>query len=95
MNRLLTVADAAERLGVSPDLIYILVSKRLISCVRVGSGKARPRLRIEEEAIERYIETHRVIATDEPAPAPAPAEKAIRFGRRRSLSHLLEAGRYV
>jgi excisionase family DNA binding protein len=64
---LLSVKDAAARLGVSPGLIYSLVTGRKLRYVRVGNGRGR--LRIPEDAIEEYLAR----STFAPQEAKAPA----------------------
>jgi excisionase family DNA binding protein len=49
---LLTVKEAAERLSVSPTLVYALCSKGLIRHERHGLGRGV--IRISEEALEEY-----------------------------------------
>jgi excisionase family DNA binding protein len=50
---LLSVKDAASRLGVSAGLIYSLVAGRKLRFVRVGNGRGR--IRIPEDAIDEYL----------------------------------------
>jgi excisionase family DNA binding protein len=64
---LLTVKQAAERLRVSPGLIYSLVGGRKLRFVRVGNGRGR--LRIPEDAIEEYL-ARSTFAPQEPKAVP-------------------------
>jgi excisionase family DNA binding protein len=50
---LLTVKGAAERLAISPTLVYSLVAGRKLRFMRIGNGRGR--IRIPEEAIEEYL----------------------------------------
>jgi excisionase family DNA binding protein len=72
---MLTVKQAAERLGVSPGLIYSLVSARKIRYTRVGHGRGR--LRIPEDALEEYV-AKATFGVEETKPEP----------RRFRLKHL-------
>lgn len=49
----LTVKEAAARLGVSPALVYSLVSARKLRYCRIGNGRGR--IRIPEDAIGEYL----------------------------------------
>ena len=49
----LTVKQAAERLGVSAQTIYALCSARLLRHSRIGLGRGR--IVISEEAIAEYL----------------------------------------
>jgi excisionase family DNA binding protein len=51
-TRPLTVKEAAERLGVSPGLVYALVRTGKIRHERHGTGRGT--IRITEEALEEY-----------------------------------------
>jgi excisionase family DNA binding protein len=52
MGALLTVRQAAERLGVSPALVYALVAGKRIRHERHGLGRGV--VRIPEDALEEY-----------------------------------------
>jgi excisionase family DNA binding protein len=75
---LLTVAQASERLGVKPGLVYQLVATRRLRHCRIGRGRGV--IRIPEDAIEEYLRS----VTVEPCGALTP-EKAV---RRVKLRHL-------
>ena len=49
---MLTVKQAAERLGVSPALIYALCRRRAIDHLRLGLGRGA--VRISEEALAEF-----------------------------------------
>lgn len=57
-DRLLTVHEAAEILGIHAVTLRSWVRRGRIAVVRIGTGKKR-RLRFEVETIRRYIERHR------------------------------------
>lgn len=44
----LSVADAAEVLGVSDDLVYELIARRELPCLHLGRRKPVPRRAIEQ-----------------------------------------------
>ncbi len=50
---MLSVKQAAEKLGVSVSLTYSLITGRRIRHFRVGNGRGR--IRIPEEAIGEYL----------------------------------------
>jgi excisionase family DNA binding protein len=75
---MLTVKQAAERLRVSPSLVYSLIAARELAHVRIGFGRGL--IRISEESICEY-EQRRSVSVAEPTPAPAPR-------RRAALKHL-------
>lgn len=51
----LSVADAAEALGVSEDLVYELTQRGELPCLRLGRRKVIPR-RVIEAVIERAMD---------------------------------------
>jgi excisionase family DNA binding protein len=77
---MLTVKAAAERLGVSPALIYALVAARKIRHER--HGLRRGAIRIPEDALDEYrarctVDVGEAPDADqeEPVPVPAPERK--------------------
>ena len=54
---MLTVADVAERLGVSVSLVYEIVAKGDISCYRIGPRRGA--IRFEEEDVDAYLKSRR------------------------------------
>jgi excisionase family DNA binding protein len=58
---LLTVEEAAERLGVGRSTLYVLMSRGEVASLRVGRLR-----RIEPEALTAFIARHRA---DQPPPA--------------------------
>jgi excisionase family DNA binding protein len=63
---LLTVKQSADRLGVSPGLVYSLVAGHKLRFVRVGNGRGR--IRIPEDAIDEYVNRATVAPRDEQPP---------------------------
>ena len=58
---MLTVAQAAERLGVDPRQVYHYIAAGLLAAVRYPTRHGRPGgpLRIEETAVDAFIAGHR------------------------------------
>ena len=50
---MLTVKQAAQRLGVSPTTVYGLCQRRLLPHIRIGLGRGA--VRIREEDLEEYV----------------------------------------
>jgi excisionase family DNA binding protein len=50
---LLTVAETAERLGVSVALVYRMAAQREVEHVRVGIGRGK--ILFQESEIEKYL----------------------------------------
>lgn len=69
---MLTVKQAAERLGVSPSLVYGLIAARELAHVRVGFGRGL--IRITDESICDY-ERRRSVSVAEHNAAPVPRRK--------------------
>jgi excisionase family DNA binding protein len=72
---LFTVKQVAERLGVSPGLVYALCARKRIRHERHGLGRGK--LLIPEDALEEYRRRQTVGAEPEgraelPAPRPEP-----------------------
>lgn len=76
---LLTVKQAAERLGISPALTYSLVAGRKLRFCRVGNGRGR--IRIPEDAIGEYLArcTFEAGEDSQPVSAPTPKLKHLRL----------------
>lgn len=64
----LTVKEAAERLGISPGLMYALVAARKVRHERHGVGRGR--IKIPEDALDEYRRRQTVEAVAAPT-APA------------------------
>ena len=54
MQKLLTINEVAEILGIARGSLYNMISERHIECVKIGS-----RVRFDEECLKRYIEKNR------------------------------------
>lgn len=52
------VQQAADKLGISPSLLYRLVSERKVPHFRIGTGRGG--IRITEEQLQNYLEDCRV-----------------------------------
>jgi excisionase family DNA binding protein len=80
--RLLKVPAAAERLDVSPATVYRLVHAGRLEPHFIGTGKSRPRVRIEESELDRFIQhskdgaakTHPPSGPQTPPPPPGPKQ---------------------
>lgn len=87
-ERVFTIAEAAERLGISVSEAYQHVDDGSLSAFRVGRGSVRRHLRVTDDDLERFVRDRRVgpaihapsgharIASDPPTP---------RRGRRGAL----------
>jgi predicted DNA-binding transcriptional regulator AlpA len=61
-SALLSVPEAAKRLGISESSMWVLIRNRAIETVEIPSAKAPGRKimrRVEESAIDAFIATHR------------------------------------
>jgi excisionase family DNA binding protein len=70
---MLTVKQTAERLGISPALVYGLCRQKRLRHERHGLGRGR--ILVPEDAVEEYRRRCTVAAEVGPTPAPAPAVK--------------------
>lgn len=68
---LLTVKQAAERLNVGAGTVYALCAGRKLEHVRVGAGRGT--LRIEEQALQRFVQGATVRSKEATAPQPSTA----------------------
>lgn len=73
-TKALTVREAAERLGLSPSLIYALCHRRQLRHERHGLGRGK--ILIPEDALEEY-RRQRTVGVEAGAVEPAPALKHI------------------
>lgn len=78
---LLTVNQAAERLGTSPRYIRRLTSEKRIPYVKLGGGS---HVRIEEEDLDAFVAAGRVEATPRQTALPYPQIDLGRAGSDRS-----------
>ena len=88
-HNLLSVKQTAERLGVSPALVYALCAQKRITHERHGLGRGT--IRIPEDALEEYRRASTVEAGAGTLTAPAP--KAPDSFRNLDAGRLLEAWR--
>jgi excisionase family DNA binding protein len=72
---LLSVRQAAARLGVSQSLVYGLISSRKLRFARIGRG----RLGIPEDAIDKYLARCTFDVKEEKPPASTPRLKHLRL----------------
>jgi excisionase family DNA binding protein len=69
--RLLSVAQAAEQLGMSPSKLYEFVYKGEIASVEIPSGTGqRSTRKIEQAAVDAFIGKYRVTYPTTPGGAP-------------------------
>lgn len=66
------VVEAAERLDVSPSLVYVLIKSGKLRCTR--HGVKRGCIRISEDQLTEYLA--RAEAEPPPPPPAVPAKKA-------------------
>lgn len=55
MDDALKVAEVAQQLRVHPQTVYRLIWGGELPWINVGHGKGRPRIRIRQSAVERYL----------------------------------------
>lgn len=90
--QLLTVLQAAERLGVSDDTVRNLVHAGKLSYVRVTTGDKKGPLRFTEADLDAFIQRNRRVAAAE---KEYPDVSRVPHRKRRSLANLDEAQRYA
>lgn len=61
--RLLTVAEAGERCGISRQSVERLIAAGELEAIDVRSSGTRPRLRIAEVELERWLKTRAIKST--------------------------------
>lgn len=69
---MLTVKEAAVRLGVSEQTVYGLCSARMLRHSRIGLGRGK--IVISDEAIAEYLRG-REVGPEQPKPPPIPRRK--------------------
>lgn len=57
---MLTVKQAAEKLRVSPSLVYSRCEDHLLPHYRMGGKRKRGKILIEEAALDAFLQSHRV-----------------------------------
>ena len=73
--KLLTVRETAERLAISPSLVYRLVSEGGLRCYRIG----RAAIRFSEQQVQEYLDSVLVDVPREERMPPHPSLKHIRI----------------
>lgn len=77
---MLTVKQAAQRVGVSVALVYSWVNKKLLPHFRFGAGEKGGKVMIEEADLEAFVQSRKVGARPEPAaPEPKPRGEKPKF----------------
>lgn len=66
--KLLSVKEAADRLGISPGVVYGLCSRRLLRHERYGLGRGK--IKIPEDAVDEYRQRVTVVAKPTPSTRP-------------------------
>jgi len=66
----MTVREAADRLGISPSLIYALCREGIIRCTRHGRPGKRGCIRIEAAALDAYLESRKDAGSLPPGRSP-------------------------
>jgi excisionase family DNA binding protein len=72
-DRLLTVQQAAEFLGVSGIVMLDLINRNVIAASNIGRGSQRPRWRILASDLGKYL-----VSTRQPVIEPAKPKRATR-----------------
>lgn len=80
MSRMLTLKQAAERLGVTWKYVWTLAHAGKLAYSKFGPSKTSP-IRIEADEVERFIAATRV---RRPEPASKPPRKNARVSRTRA-----------
>lgn len=77
IQRLLTVADVAERLSISTATAYELVKHGKLTCYRIGA--ARGAIRVREEDLAEYLQRNVSVVRQELKPMPSVPLRHIRL----------------
>ena len=64
---LLTVDQAAERMGTTPRYVRRLIAEKRIAYIKLGGWH----IRIEDKVVDAFIESWRIDPQNPPGPAPA------------------------
>src|SRR5262245_5405287 len=86
MNNLLTVRQVAERLQVSVGIIYCLCAQSRLPHVRIGVGRGT--IRIDEQALEAFIQGATVQPKEPAAPLPHSSVTPGATGASRQFRHV-------
>lgn len=54
-DQMLTVRQVADWLMISPKTVYRLHAQGDLDAVPVGSGQTRPRIRVPESSVKRFL----------------------------------------
>lgn len=92
MDKLFTVAEAAERAGVSESLIYQLCEERRIAHFRPGGKGKRGKILICPRDLDALMESCRIRAAESPAVKP-PVQKVAGAFQNLDAGRLQEAWR--
>ena len=84
-RRLLTIAEVAEAMGLSPNAVY-----RAIWAGELRASKLRGRLRVPIAQLDAWIDSNLVRPHGKSRKPPAPARRPRRNGPGRGLRELLE-----
>ncbi len=91
-EKVFTVAEAAEKLGISPSETYHLIQDGSLSAFRVGRGAVRRHLRVTDEDLDRFVEARRVAPA---LAAPVPARPGRSAGPHRTAAADAAAGSFA
>ncbi|WP_060847069.1 helix-turn-helix domain-containing protein [Methylobacterium aquaticum] len=75
-DRVFTVRETAERLGISPRQVEMHIADGTLAAVDVGRGSARRDLRILDEDLDRFVEARKVAGAFGASLARAPRRSA-------------------
>ncbi len=67
-NQLLSIGEAAARIGISPHTLRAMIRSKAIACYRVGPRRGGIRLSVED--LDRYLMAGRVEAGHAPTEEP-------------------------
>lgn len=81
-EKVFTIAEAAEKLGISTSETYHLIQDGSLSAFRVGRGAVRRHLRVTDEDLERFVRDRRVGPAVPTAVARPVVPKTPAHGRR-------------
>ncbi len=67
--KLLSVKEAANRLGVSPSLVYQWCTEKRLPHIRLGRAHQRGKILLEEQDVLAFLTAARIEAGEETSPA--------------------------
>ena len=65
MSKPLSVAEVADRLGVSQSLVYSLVQERRLKALRLGRRGKRGKILVQEDSLEAFLQATREDLADD------------------------------